>query len=301
MPQAQVDTLVLNFDANALASLNIALAVVMFGIALNIKPQDFKLLIKQPKAAALGVASQFVLLPALTFLLVIIAKPTPSIALGMFLVAACPGGNISNYMTHLAKGNIALSVCLTAFASVAAIVLTPFNFSLWANLYPPTAALLTTIELNPYDVFLIIVLILGLPLILGMVTNYYFPKISKKLNTILKPLSFFVFVALVVIAFTNNLSQFVTYVKYVLLLVFLHNLIALSSGYFLGKVFNLAKADRKTLSLETGIQNSGLGLLLIFSFFNGLGGMALVAAWWGVWHIVAGLSLASFWNTRAKL
>lgn len=296
-----VDSLQLNFNAEALKTLNIALAVVMYGVALNLKISDFKELSRQPKAALLGILAQFILLPAFTFLLVLLLQPAPSIALGMMLIAACPGGNISNYMTSLAKGNAALSVCLTAFASVAAIFLTPFNFQFYANLYPPTASLLTSIELNIWDVFEIIILILGLPLLLGMLTNQFLPNAAKKLSKILKPLSFFVFVALVILAFTNNIQQFLEYVKYVVGIVFLHNLIALSTGYGLGSLFRLPLQDRKTLAIETGIQNSGLGLLLIFSFFNGLGGMSLVAAWWGIWHIVAGLSLATFWGKRTKL
>lgn len=300
MSQTNVDALQLNFNAEALAGLNIALAVVMFGIALSIKPQDFKLLLQEPKAAFLGIFAQFIALPTLTFLLVLALQPSASIALGMILVAACPGGNISNYMTHLAKGNTALSVCLTAFASVAAIFLTPFNLQFWGSLYPPTQALLTSIELNIWDVFKIIFLILGIPLIAGMSTNHYFPSLAKRLSKLLKPLSFFVFVALVFIALANNFQQFLDYVHYVVFLVFLHNLIALSTGYGLGALFKLSLQNRKTLAIETGIQNSGLGLLIIFSFFNGLGGMALVAAWWGIWHIVAGLSLSSYWNRKVK-
>jgi BASS family bile acid:Na+ symporter len=300
MPQNHVDALQLNFNAEALAGLNIALAVVMFGIALAIKPQDFKLLLLQPRAAVLGIVAQFIALPALSFLLVLLLQPSASIALGMILVAACPGGNISNYMTHLAGGNTALSVCLTAFASVAAIFLTPFNLQFWGSLYPPTQALLTTIQLDVWDVFRIIFLILGLPLVAGMLTNRYLPKMAHRLSKLLKPLSFFVFVALVFLALANNFQQFLEYVHYVVFLVFLHNLIALSTGFGLGKLFRLSLQDCKTLAIETGIQNSGLGLLLIFSFFNGLGGMALVAAWWGIWHIVAGLSLSTYWNRKTK-
>jgi BASS family bile acid:Na+ symporter len=300
MQQEAVDALQLNFNKEALGTLNIALAVVMYGIALNLKLSDFKLLLQQPKAALLGILAQFVLLPFFTFLLIFFLEPSPSIALGMMLVAACPGGNISNYMTHLAKGNTALSVCLTAFASVAAIFLTPLNFQLYAGLYEPTAALLTKIQLNVWDVFKIIFMILGLPLVLGMLTNRFFPVIALKISKLLKPLSFFVFVALVAIALFNNFDQFLEYVQYVVGFVFLHNLIALTTGYGLGQLFGLSKADKKTLTIETGIQNSGLGLLIIFSFFNGLGGMALVAAWWGIWHIVVGLSLSSLWNRASK-
>jgi len=111
----------------------------MFGVALDVKVSDFKLLVNKPKPIIIGFLSQFIMLPALTFILVLLIKPQPSIALGMFLVAACPGGNISNFMTKLAKGNTALSISLTAFSTLLAMFLTPFNFELWSNMYSPTA------------------------------------------------------------------------------------------------------------------------------------------------------------------
>ena len=129
-----LDDVQIHFDAHGLMIMNIALAVVMFGVALGITLDDFKNLFRQPKLVILGVLSQFVLLPLITYIFVIIIKPQPSIALGMMMVAACPGGNISNFMTHLAKGNTALSVSLTAFATFLAMFMTPFNFQLYGNL-----------------------------------------------------------------------------------------------------------------------------------------------------------------------
>ena len=127
--------------------LNLALAVVMFGVALGITVMDFKQLFRSPKILLVGVLSQFILLPLITFIFVLCIKPQPSIALGMIMVAACPGGNISNFMTHLAKGNTALSVSLTAMATAMAVFMTPFNFQFYGSLYQPTAQLLKTVEL----------------------------------------------------------------------------------------------------------------------------------------------------------
>lgn len=270
----------------------------MFGVALSIKPEDFKNLLKNPKAAIVGIISQFILLPALTFLLIKIIDPYPSIALGMMLIAACPGGNISNFMTHLANGNTALSVSLTTFSSVAAIFLTPFNFSLWANLYTPTANLLTEINLNVGEVFFIIFFIIGIPLALGLFVNTMFPNLAAKMSEWLKPFSIIIFLTFVVIAFSNNIEVFMTYIHVVVLIVFIHNAIALMTGYFAGELADLSRRDKRTLAIETGIQNSGLGLVLIFTFFSGLGGMAIVAAWWGIWHIISGILIASLWSFR---
>lgn len=298
MEKNAIDSIQLNFDQNGLFVLNICLAVVMFGVALGLSLQDFRNIIKAPKPALAGIVSQFLLLPLLTFILVLIIKPAPSLALGMILLAACPGGNISNFMSQLAGGNSALSVTLTAFSTALAIIFTPLNLQFWGSLYPPALAILQKVSIDPLQVFKTILLILGVPLIAGMLMNRWKPGLSKVLSRILKPLSIAIFIGLVIVAFSKNTDIFTQHIHHVVFIVFIHNAVALSSGFFLGKVNGLARQDCRTLAIETGIQNSGLGLLLIFSFFEGLGGMALIAGWWSIWHIVAGLSLAFFWNSR---
>lgn len=291
-----IDALRLNLDTGGLHVMNVSLAVIMFGVALELTIDDFKKVAKNPKSTIIGLASQFILLPALTFLLVIILQPHPSFALGMMMVAACPGGNISNFFSLLARGNAALSVSMTAFATFLSIFMTPFNFAFWASLYGPTNAILTEIHLNLFEVFRIIVLILGIPLILGMTLRHFKDGFSKKISPFIKNFGIIFFAGFVIVAFSMNFDNFMDYVHLVIMLVLLHNSIALMSGYGLGYLFKLPRKDRKSISIETGIQNSGLGLLLIFNFFDGLGGMALVAAWWGIWHIVAGLSVGWYWS-----
>jgi len=297
----ELDKIQINFDSNGLWLLNIALAVVMFGVALGITFDDFKQILKHPKLVLIGVLLQFVLLPLVTFLLVILIKPQPSIALGMFMVAACPGGNISNFMTQLANGNTALSVSLTAFATFLAVFMTPFNFHFYSELYQPTAQILKTVELNSFELVKLVFLILGVPLVLGMLLRYKKAVLALRLSKLLKPLSIIVFVAIVVIAFLKNIDVFNAYIHHVLLIGITHNIIALLLGFFVAKTLRLSLKNQKTLAIETGIQNSGLGLLLIFSFFNGLGGMAILAAFWGIWHIVSGLLLAFFWSRKKTI
>jgi bile acid:Na+ symporter, BASS family len=268
----------------------------MFGVALDLRVTDFIRLTKMPKPAVVGIFSQFLVLPFLTFLLVIVIEPQPSIAMGMIIVAACPGGNISNFMTSLAGGNVALSVSLTAISTVAAIFMTPFNLSFWAGLYPPTAQILTAVSIDTFEIFQTIVLILAIPLVIGMLVRHYYGKTAEKLMKWLKPLSMIIFVAFVVIAFSNNIAIFLEYFHFLVLIVFSHNALALSCGYLMATIFGLSDDDRKSITIETGIQNSGLGLLLIFSFFNGLGGMAMIAAWWGIWHIISGLTIGMIWS-----
>lgn len=293
-----LDSLKINFDTEGLWVLNVTLAIIMFGVALGITIDDFKRLFKNPRILFTGIISQFILLPFITFIFIKLVNPMPSIALGMMMVAACPGGNISNFMTQMAKGNSALSVSLTAFATLISLVMTPFNLEFWGNLYAPTAQILQKVELNPWELAKLVTLILGIPLILGMLFNKYYKTLAKKLAKILKPISLIIFIIFIVIAFYDNFDIFVNYVEYVLILVVAHNLIALLTGFYFAKAMKLSYKNQKTLSIETGIQNSGLGLLLIFSFFNGLGGMALLVAFWAIWDIISGLLLATYWSKQ---
>lgn len=291
-----LDSSTLNFDQDSLLLLNISLAIIMFGVALDLKISDFTAIAKNPKSFVAGIISQFIFLPFLTWIFVLAVSPPPSVALGMFLVAACPGGNVSNFISHLAKGNAALSVSLTGFSTLFSIFLTPFNFALWASFHSPSANLMRSISLDYSDVFQTVALILGVPLILGIIINNRFPAWSQKATKILKPVSILIFAAFVAIAFVGNYRLFTQFIGLIFLWVLGHNFMALFSGFSLAKVFKLNLADTKTLTIETGIQNSGLGLVLIFTYFDGLGGMAIIAAWWGIWHIISGMSIAFFWK-----
>lgn len=298
----QLDQLTLNFSPTSLWWLDITLTVIMFGVALNLRLGDFRAVMAEPKAPALGLLSQLVVLPAVTLLLVWVVEPCPSLALGMFLVAACPGGNISNFMSLLARGNVALSVSLSALTTLLSVVVTPFNFAFWSGLYGPTRTLMSNIEVDPVSIFLKILIILALPLAIGMWTAHRFPRLAAQIGTPLRRLSILIFGAYVFMALYSNFDAFLNFAKYVVLLVAAHNFLALFSGYTVGKIGGLDEPSRRTLSIETGIQNSGLALVLIFSpLFDGLGGMALIAAMWGLWHIVAGLTLATIWSYSAWL
>lgn len=298
MTDTVLDTIHINFNTETIWLLNCALALVMFGIALEISPKDFKNLVQKPRPVLTGVISQFLLLPAITFLIVYAIFPTPSIALGMFMVAACPGGNISNFITHLARGNTALSVSLTAVATLLAIVMTPLNLQLWGGMYGPTATILKEISVSPFEMFKLVSLLLGIPLLLGMWVNHIRKELAQKMAKVLKIVSILFFIALVFLAFYNNFDIFMDYIPYVFWIVLLHNLIAFLTGFSFAKIMSLSKNDTRTITIETGIQNSGLGLLLIFTFFEGLGGMALLAAFWGIWHLISGLLLATIWGYK---
>ena len=293
-----IDDIKINFDTEGLWILNIALAIIMFGVALSIKIDDFKLLIKKPKILLVGVFSQFFLLPLLTFVAISIIKPHPSFALGMMMIAACPGGNVSNFFSKMAKGNAALSVSLTAFATVVCLIMTPFNLQFYGGLYEPTNEILKTVELNPLELFKLILLILGIPIIFGMLVSHFYEHIAKKIEIVLKPFSMIIFLALITIAFYENIEIFLDYIHLVAALVIFHNIGAFLIGFFSAKGFGLKKREQKTISIETGIQNGGLGLMLILQFFDGLGGMALLAAFWGIWDIFSGMILGMYWGRK---
>ncbi len=293
-----VDSVRLHFAPEHLQLLNVLLGFVMFGVALTLKPFDFKRIFQNPKSSFVGFTSQFLLLPALTFLIVLILKPMPSVALGMFLVAACPGGNMSNFISMLAKGNAALSVSLTAYATLAAIVFTPLNFSFWASLNPSTAPLLKAISISPWQMMETVLVLLGIPLLTGMLFAYKFPKLTGKITKPIHLISILIFVGFLVIAFVSNWEYFLQFMKWVIILVLIHNSVALVSGYVWSSLWKLPKCDRRAISIETGIQNTGLGLVLIFKFFDGLGGMAVVAGWWGIWDLLAGLAIAYIWSRK---
>lgn len=296
-----IDDIKINFDSEGLWILNIAIAVIMFGVALGIRIDDFSRLFKNPKIVFVGVLSQFILLPAVTFFAILIIEPHPSFALGMMMIAACPGGNVSNFFSKMAGGNAALSVSLTAFATLICIFMTPFNLQFWGSMYEPTNEILKTVELNWVDLLKLVSLILGIPLILGMVIKHYHSEIAIKIEKILKPLSMSVFIVLIFVAFSQNLDVFVSYIHHVMFLVIFHNIFAFILGFYTAKSFGLKQQDCKTISMETGIQNGGLGLLLIFGFFDGLGGMALLAAFWGIWDVFSGMALATFWGRKKNI
>ncbi|MEX0343661.1 MAG: bile acid:sodium symporter family protein [Rhizobiaceae bacterium] len=293
-----LDDVALNFSPGSLLLLNFILGIVMFGVALDLKIEDFQRLLRAPVAFLAGFGSQFIFLPAATFLLVILIQPQASVALGMMMVAACPGGNISNFFTHRAGGTTALSVSLTAVATMSAVIMTPFNLAFWGSFYEPSAALVRETSVSPLQMAFTVAILLVVPLILGMTVNARYTKLAERLRGPMRIISMLIFAAFVIGALAANWQHFLDYVGVVFLLVLVHNAIALSGGYGIAFASGLPERDRRAISIETGIQNSGLGLILIFNFFDGLGGMAIVAAWWGVWHIISGFAVAAFFRSR---
>ncbi|MDZ4075572.1 MAG: bile acid:sodium symporter family protein [Hylemonella sp.] len=296
-----VDEIRLNFNPASLMVLNAVLGFLMFGIALDTRVEDFKRVAKMPWAMTVGIAAQFIVLPAVTYVLTLLLDVGPSIALGMILVACCPPGNVSNILTHRARGNVALSVSMTAISNAIAIVVMPLNFAFWGSLHPQASALLKTIALDPVEMVGHIVAIIGLPFVLGLLCAHQLPNFTQRVKKTVRIVSFLALIAFIIGAIAGNWRFFLDYVGLVLLAVVLHDALAFGTGYVCARLTGLQDYDRRAVSIEVGIRNAGLGLVLIFSFFGGLGGMAVVAGVWGFWDIIAGLALASWWGRRAPV
>jgi len=291
-----IDAVRLHFSPESLVALDLILAFVLFGVALDIKLADFRRIMTAPRGTVIGLVAHSLLLPAVAWLLTMVLRPEPSIALGMILVASCPSGNISNFLVNYARGNTALSVTIAAFSMLGSVLFTPFNIAFWGGLNPETRPILQAVALSPWQVLGAVVVLLGVPTTLGVWVSHRYPDFAARARRPFQVLSLVFFVLFVVGALVVNWDFFLRYTHRVLLFVFLLNAFALATGYYTAKLARLPESDRRAVSLEVGIQNSGFGLVLVFNFFGGLGGMAIVAAWWGIWHLLAGLTVSTWWR-----
>ncbi|MBR5819626.1 MAG: bile acid:sodium symporter family protein [Alistipes sp.] len=305
----QLNSVIINFGDGGMLIVNLILAFVMFGVALGIRPRIFKDIIVNPKSVIVGILLQWIALPAVTFAVALSLSPwiTPMIALGMILVASCPGGNISNFMSSLSKGNIELSVSMTAITTAFAPLVTPFNFFLWGSLYSHIISVkadIPTLVIPFFPMLEQILLLLGLPIFLGLVFRRYLPNLAKRISKPAQVLSILLFIAMVIASFSQNFQLFLDHIFYVFFIVMLHNACALATGYFGGRLARVSNADRRSLTVEIGIQNSGLGLILLFNpnifpaeiWHGHYGGMLFITAWWGIWHIISGLTVSYFFR-----
>ena len=286
----------MQFSSENLLILNVILAFMMFGVSLSLTGEDFRRVLKRPDAPIVGLLAQFVLLPAATCLTTWFFEVDPEMALGMILVASCPGGSFSNIMTWLARANVAVSVSMTAVSSLAAMVMTPFNFALYGWLNPHTRSMLTAIQLDSMNILILVALVLGLPLLVGMMTGKLFPRFAARAEKPMRVITLLVLLLFVGVAFGNNMEVFLATADRIVILVVLQNLLALGMGAFAGGLTGLPRQDRRAITMEVGIQNSGLGLAILFTFFPQASGMILIAAFWGVWHLISGLLLAWWWS-----
>lgn len=273
----------------------------MFGVALDIQWSHFTQLINQKKALVTGLVSQFLLLPLITILLISVLPISTGMAMGMLLVACCPGGNVSNFYSQMARGNVALSVTLTAWSSLAAFLVTPISFLFWSSLLPSLSHEVKSFEVDFLSLMINMVLILLFPLVVGMMVNKFLPVVSRKISSPIRLVSMLMLTGFIIGAVLNNQDGFAAYLGDVFWIVLLHNGLVLILAYYFSRSLKNDEAVNRTVAIETGIQNSGLGLILIFNFFDGNASMAVVAAWWGVWHLISGFVFAYIVRKRAPV
>ncbi len=293
-----VDTLHLHFNPNQMFILNIAMAFLMFSVALDVRPADFRKVVEFPKSVGVGLLAQYLIFPLLTLGIIAVFQPPVSVALGMVLVSMCPSGNMTNFLVHFAGANVALSVTLNAIIILSATFITPAGFLFWSKFVADSAALRQSFELNFGEMALIILELIVAPLLVGMFLNAKQPVFVARIRPWMQRLSLIIFFTILVIALLGNSDNLLNYLGFVFVLVAVHNIFALANGYTLGRLFRLPELDCRTLAFESGVHNTALGLILIFKFFGGLGGMALIAAWWGIWDLVTGMGLAWYWKNK---
>ncbi len=294
-----LDAMEMPLDPNgSLLALQVVLGVIMYGVALELVPDDFRRLARDPRGPLIGLLCQCVLLPAVAFPLAIGSAPLPSMALGLILVAACPGGALSNFLTALARGRVSLSVGMSGVSTLLAVVTTPLNFAFWGSLHPSTRALMREVALDPWDMGRSVAVMLLLPVLLGMATTALRPGWSAALQPWMRRASVAFFAGIVVVGFALQHEAFLAGIGMTFWPVALVNAGAFALGWVGASLAGLAEDERRAVCIEVGIQNSGLALVLIFTYFDGLGGMAGVAMWWGVWHLIAGFVVVGLFRWR---
>ncbi len=264
---------------------NPLLGIVMFGMGLTLKPQDFKVLFSQPKNVVIGCIAQFTIMPLLAFLLVKTFHLSPELAVGVILVGTCPGGTSSNVMTYLSKGDVPLSVGVTVVSTIVAPFMTPFLTYLYAG---------QTVDVNMLAMFLSIIQVVILPIALGFVFNHYFSKVAESATELLPLISTLAIVAIVGAVVSANSAKIMTSGLLILVVVILHNLFGYTLGYGAAKLMKMDTTKCRAISIEVGMQNSGLATSLATVHFAQYPLATIPGAVFSVWHNVSGAILANF-------
>jgi len=280
--------------------LSVSLGFTMLSVALGLKTSDFRFVKTHPRVILIGSLAQLIALPLMTLALVFLLRPAPGIALGMLIIATCPGGNISNLLTRIAQGDTAYSVSLTMVSSVFVGIFLPFSIVFWTSLYGPTAALLDQIEIDRVEFITSTTIILLGPLAAGLLAVHYRPKLAQRLNKIFLPIAVGIVVLLVSIGIFTNLDLIGKYLTSLFPLIIGYNAIAFLLGFLIGKML-LPPKKARALTFEVGIQNTGLGLVIVLAQFGGIGSAAVVVGSWSIWHMLAGLLLANLYRLSDKL
>ena len=270
---------------------NTLLGIVMFGMGMTLKLSDFKVVFTKPKAVITGILSQYIIMPLLAFLLVKIFNLDPALAVGVILVGSCPGGTSSNVMTYLAKGDVALSVGMTACTTILAPIVTPALVLLLGG---------ATINVSYVSMLMSIVQVVLVPIVLGFVINHFFEKFAQACAKVLPLVSVIAICLIITAVVAANAAKIMTVGWLIVVVVMLHNLCGYALGYGVGKVLGLSRDQMRTLSIEVGMQNSGLATSLATVHFATMPLAAVPGTVFSVWHNISGAIYANILARTAK-
>lgn len=266
---------------------NYLLMIVMFGMGLTMKPKDFALIFKRPKDIIIGCAAQFIIMPALAFGLSKLFGLDPALTAGVVLVGTCPGGTSSNVITYLSKGDVPLSVGMTSVNTLLAPFLTPAITYL---------LLQTTVSVDVWAMFWSIIQVIIIPIALGFIVNHFFEKVTEKAVDVLPMVSTIAICLIVAAVVSHNADKIYTCGVLVLCVVILHNLLGYACGFGLGKLLRIPTTKIKALSIEIGMQNSGLATSLASTAFPNLAMATVPGAIFSVWHNISGAILSAIYR-----
>ncbi|WP_309648730.1 bile acid:sodium symporter [Nocardioides sp.] len=293
-----VDQLSLELPGTLQLAIKVVVALFLFGIALDTRVEDLRAVVRRPWVMAVGLVAQYAVAPGLALLLTLVLDVRGSVAIGMLLVACCPAGNLSNLLTHRARGDVALSISLTALSNLAAVLLTPLAFGFWSGLNPAARELLRDVSIEPATVMTEVALLIGLPFALGVLVAWRRPRFAERAQRIVEPGALGLLLLVVVGGAAAQLDVLVDYLAVVAVPIVAHNAMALGVGYATGRACRLRAPGVRAMTFELGVRNTALGVVLALGFFSDLGGVVLVAALWGLWDVVTGLALSTWWRGR---
>lgn len=293
-----IDSFSLEISGGFDVAIKAMIALLLLGIALDVRTEDLRDVARRPLVFAAVTLAQFVLVPALTLVLVAAFDLPPSIALGMLLVVSGPAGSMSNLLTHRARGDVALSVSLTTLSSALAAVVTPVALAFWASRSPQASQVLDSVDLSPLEVLLEVLLLIVAPFAAGILLARLLPRVAGRLRPVVEPTVLVMLLLIVVGGLASNLSGSAAYLLEVGPAVVAQNAMSLAVGFAVALACRIPAAARRAVTLEVGVRNTALALVLAISFFPEYGGVALVAALWGFWDVATGLALATWWRRR---
>ncbi len=272
--------------------INPMLGLIMFGMGLTLSPDDFRVVFSRPKDVLLGCLAQFTVMPAVAWLLAKAFSLPDELALGVILVGCCPGGTASNVITFLAKGDLALSVGMTATSTVLAPLLTPLLVWLMAG---------TFVHVDAVGMLLSILYVVIAPIVVGFLIQRFLPRFTRRVVPYLPAFSSLMIALVVAIIVSHNASNLLRGGLLVVLVVMLHNVLGLAIGYGVGRLLGLSHAKRSAISIEVGMQNSGLASSLAVTHFAAFPMAAIPGAIFSVWHNISGALVAKIYSEGADV